>query len=551
MASPSPRAPTAWLLLPLICGYLSADSLPVAPAALAVAGTILALAATGFAHLRQRWAFPIWATAACAAGTLLAAAFYQHRMSPPADWVGLPPREAHLTLEISRLYGSPDLWQRQRGIAQITQTEPHLRELLGRRVYFSGRAPDEEDTWKSGTRLHLTGILERIEQQSGEEDDFTRFLLRSGIHFRLTRTVHRIPPEPPRGLKGFFAAGHERIEHLLRLGSTDENRQTNIHVAMFLGKRAELSAEQRTSFLQTGTLHLFAISGLHIGVIAVAIHTFLTLLRIPSKLTALIGVTCLFCFVGITGASPSAVRAFLMVVFFWSARVFLRAPNPIAALANSAVFVLLLFPAQLWSPGFQLSYAVVAGILFLGLPLASRLQEKWVPYQDLPEDGRTRLQSWIAGGTRGFFLTFAVSLSATLLSSPLSIHHFGVFAPGAVGLNLILIPAASLVIVAGFASALTGLLGVEMVAQVFNYAAWILIAGMEGTVLFAPRIPGFFWHASFIGATAGALAILPVLGTVVLCAHQRWRAPAFHFVLPFLVFVLLLLTVGRLTFPAG
>jgi competence protein ComEC len=549
MAASSPRAPLAWLLLPLLLGYLTADLLPVWPRIFAAIGLTLAAGALGATFWTSGWRQWVWPVCACAGGYVLAVGYYQFRMAPPPGWDGLPPREAILSLEVSRLYAARDGWTTQRGIAVITTTDPHLADLRGQRIYFSARPDGTEDTWERGTVLHVRGVLERIASEDGAASDFATHLLRSGIHFRLTRiTLEDV--DPPGVLPSFFASGRQRFENALRRGSSEDNAPVRVYVAMLLGMRAELAPEQKDRFLRSGTLHLFAISGLHIGVIAVALHTVLTLLRVPPKAGALVGLLLLFCFVGITGFSPSAVRAFFGVFFFWGARFCGRAPNPVAALANSAIAVLLLFPFQLWSPGFQLSYSVVAGILFLGLPLSKRWQERWTPYRYLPEASRTTWQSALAGSAHNLLLTLGVSLSATLMSSPLSIHYFGIFAPGAVLLNVLLVPLAGLVIVSGFISVSLDLLGLSAGGILFNHAAWVVVAVMDLGVRGAIALPGLFWLADFRSSLFAGLAVTAMLGALLACSHQRWREPFFHFVVPFGVFVLFLLSAARLTFPA-
>ena len=83
--------------------------------------------------------------------------------------------------------------------------------------------------------------------------------------------------------------------------------------------------------MHSGTMHLFAISGLHIGVIAVGLQAVLALLRLPRWVQFVLGVAALWLFVDITGASPSAVRAFVMVIFLQAAFLLRRPGNPLAS----------------------------------------------------------------------------------------------------------------------------------------------------------------------------------------------------------------------------
>ena len=154
---------------------------------------------------------------------------------------------------------------------------------------------------------------------------------------------------------------------------------------MLLGRKIELSKAQIERYRMTGTMHFFAISGLHIGVIATVIAQFLLLIRVPRAVAPWIGLPLLYLYVEITGGTPSAIRAFLMAAFFWSSFACQRQRSPFSALMCSAILVLIIDPNQLWSLGFQLSYAVVLSILLFGLPLHQVLTGRCQPYQWLPE----------------------------------------------------------------------------------------------------------------------------------------------------------------------
>ena len=264
---------------------------------------------------------------------------------------------------------------------------------------------------------------------------------------------------------------------------------------------------------------------LHVGIVALCIAGILNLLRIPGRVTVAVGLFLVYLYVEITGASPSAVRAFAMTAFFWAGHSFARQMPPFQALAASAVLVLLVQPSQLFSSGFQLSYSVVSGILLWGMPL----------YQVI----RDRLQSALSWkyryqtkGQRRFFKcleiilgTLSISLAAFLASAPLSILYFGIFSPPAVLLNMLLIPAASLVIISGLLSLIFGLAGLETFSAFFNHGPLAIIFLTEKFLQGLVRIPGMFYEIRWNYDWLGLLTLFIFLGSIMAGHALRLSKP--------------------------
>ena len=81
---------------------------------------------------------------------------------------------------------------------------------------------------------------------------------------------------------------------------------------MMMGQKRDMSVEQQALFLHSGTMHLFAISGMNITAIALSVQILLSLLHLPRLIAAGASLVALWLYVDITGASASAVRAFIM-----------------------------------------------------------------------------------------------------------------------------------------------------------------------------------------------------------------------------------------------
>jgi competence protein ComEC len=405
----------------------------------------------------------------------------------------LPVREARLTLQVERIMQPHDRFGRSTGMARVIEAPESSRIGANNSVYFRIDADGPSPPFGRGAILSVTGILERIDQDS-RRSDFERYLSDSGIHYIFSRTsrLQTLRESPP--FMRFCASMNAKLQDYLRLGAPEESTLANIYVAMLLGQKAELSSEQKDNFRSTGTMHLFAISGLHIGVVAAVFAQILFLLRVPGPIRPAIGLPLLYVYVEITGGAPSAIRAFLMVTFFWASFVIQRQRSPLAALAASAVFVLIIQPSQLWQMGFQLSYLVVLSILLFGLPLHAALWDFLKPYKFKPETALDRLQrSWLWISDK-LLMLFAISFSAWLASAPLSAGFFGIVAPYSVLVNMALVNLAALVISGGVISLLFALATLTPLAAFLNHAAWLCISAMDAIVRLNLLLPGAVIH---------------------------------------------------------
>jgi competence protein ComEC len=289
-------------------------------------------------------------------------------------------------------------------------------------------------------------------------------------------------------------------------------------------------------------MHLFAINGLHIGVVALALHALLAVLRCPRPIAALITLGVLWLDVDTTGASPSAVRAFLLVVGYETAFVLRRPINGLAALSAAALVVLLVDPMALFSASFQMSYGVVLAILCFGLPLSEWLERTFAPFRDVPPVTWTWRQKAWAAMLRWLWPVLGIGLSAALVSAITGPAFFKTFAPAGFFANLLLVPLAMFVIMAGFASVCAGVLGATALGVLFNHAAMVLLVIIDGAIRHGVVIPAGWWQAGWRVPAAAPLALAGLLAILVTGYLLQWRRerggwwPPFAFVAAALAF---------------
>lgn len=515
------RAPLIWLLAILIWGYILGYLLPsLPPLNLALSSLILAFTTLLLIRRNSRFSQTAWSFFFLVSGTLTACAFFIIRLNlPDPIWRELPEREAYFSLEVTRVFQTKDQYGRVSGIAQIFHAPPHLADLIDQRVYFQLKPLKENKNPVRSEKFRAVGVLKYIVDDESESS-FGEYLRRSGVFFEFRRGKILDQEKPARWFYRFCANQNAHFESILRLGSNGLNPFDGIYVAMMLGNKSALSSPQKQAFTASGTMHFFAISGLHVAAVALSLHLFLAFLRVPTAPAAGIGLVLLLLYVQITGAAPSAVRAYLMVLFFWSSRVLHRQPSSFSALLMSALVVLLYDPRQLFNPGFQLSYAVVGSILLYGLPLMEKLKDRIRLFRGLPESSYTwrhRAAVWL---NQRFIELLPISLAATIASAPLTIYYFKIFTPGAIFLNMALVPLASLLIACGCISLLCGLLHAVWLSTFFNHGAWVIIWIMNRLVGLALFVPGFFYHLEFAHKILGLFAITVIL-VVMLAAHSK------------------------------
>jgi len=547
------QTPLLWLLIPFASGLATAKiSSPGGGVILlwAVLGIAVSLLLISLVLLRNPVSARAWYIGFPAAIFLLG--FAHEALAASADsaqglhWVERPPREALFTLEIIEIYQAGSETNPARGIARITDSAHHLRDLKSLKVYFSLLNHPGAGPLIPTAKLRTRGVLNRVvvpEERKSQDSsgNFQSFLLQNGVYFIYNRgsVEERVYPGKPFRL--FCAHVKEKWISLLDTPNTPFPNGNAIWKSMMLGETQFLEPAVKDSFRRSGTMHLFAISGLHIGIIAAIIAFFLRKCGIPLAITPLIGLPLIFLFVQITGNSPSAVRALMMIFFFWSALLFMRRPAPLSAWAASALVALLIHPEQLWNPGFQLSYAVVAMILLYGLPLADFMSRQFIPFREIPQPLLGAGQYGMRKVHQTLTESFAISVAAFLISQPLTIHYFGIFSPVSVFLNVFFVLLAFPVILMGV---LTLSLGFILPPFLFFPVQWTAAGILEfihALSRTAMKIPGSSLAMTASSPTLIAGAVILLLAIPFCSSAIPFKSkPALPLVIPPLAFCLLL-----------
>lgn len=258
---------------------------------------------------------------------------------------------------------------------------------------------------------------------------------------------------------------------------------------MVLGLRHQTAEDIEEPFQQTGTLHLFAVAGLHVGIMARLLWIFATVVRLPRNWATILIIPALLFYSAVTGLHISSVRAAVMSAVLLAGFLVERRAFALNNLAAAATLILCWKTNELFSVGFQLSFSVVAAIVLLADPTYHFLRRCFEADPFLPRRlfglGRRILShslSWLARAA-------SVSFAAWVGSLPLMLWHYYLITPISLLANLVVVPIAFFVLASGLISMVLAPVSTWL-SVVFNNTNWFLTKIILGAVHLFAQIPG-------------------------------------------------------------
>lgn len=266
--------------------------------------------------------------------------------------------------------------------------------------------------------------------------------------------------------------------HTMTKGLPNVDEATRLQWAMLLGWKTWLYDEVAEPFRWSGSMHLFAISGLHVAIVSGLLLGSLRVCQLPVWISSLITISGMWGYIAMSGWQTSAIRAGIMMsilIVGWM----LRRPNSMLNSLFSAAWIILIWqPAQLFQTGFQLSFGVALSLITLADPIRKKLQEWTLPDPWIIQNQLSfyqRAQSWIMPKLA---VPVAVSLAAWIGSLPIIWQQFHLIAPiGLLG-NLLLIPMAGFTIGCSMGSLLCASWAPSM-TELFNHSGWFWMSSMK------------------------------------------------------------------------
>ncbi len=308
--------------------------------------------------------------------------------------------------------------------------------------------------------------------------NYKKLLLEKNIHvtgrIKSTELIHRVhhPPSFREKVKSFPSLIQDRINANIEKALSDE-QIASLYKTLLTGDRTSLSREILEGYKHSGTMHILAISGLHISILGTVFYAFFYFIlsrspyllhRISAKKTSAFLCLLPLTFYGlISGMNLPVVRALIMAGMVIIALCVNRTKSPLTLISFAALLVLAIHPNSISSPSFQLSFSAVTGITLLLTRFPSLL---------LSSQRKNRVLHW---GITGIL----VSLVATLFTTPFSLYHFNRISLAGPFTNLIIESLVCLFsLPLGFASIVTNPISSEVSDRLLQFGS----VGLQGAL---------------------------------------------------------------------
>ncbi len=350
-----------------------------------------------------------------------------------------------------------------------------------------------------GQRVVVTGQLETPAGPSPSGFDQATYLHRQGISVVLQADAGGVEVIGLRGgISGWFDKVRERARDHLSRGP--DPRLNEMLQGVVMADKEGIDQDWLDAFRRSGTAHMLAVNGLHIGSLAALILVLARRSRLPRGVGFILAACVAVFMVPFTGASPSVVRASTMIVIVLLGRWLGRRRDQWQVLAFAAVVVLAPNPLAVFSGGFQLSFAAVAGVLVLAVPLERALH---------------RLPKTVASSA-------AVSLAATIGTAPVSLVVFGQVSLVSALANVLVVPLLPLILGLGMASVILGFIWTGFCGVLDALAAVPLVWSLRVAQLFA-FVPVLKRQdlGRAVAAVVGVAAALPAALSIAGAAGRR------------------------------
>lgn len=357
-----------------------------------------------------------------------------------------------------------------------------------------------------GDEVTATGTLELPENfmtDQGNEFDYISYLYKDNILYKLKSAKITMLSR---------GNGNWIIAHLIPVKNAILKsfhrvlpaKEADLLAGLNLGEKSNIDDEFRNDLVNTGTIHMIALSGANVTVIANTLRDFFVgILKLSARFAAWGGALCIVLFVTMTGLQSSAVRAGIMALLAIFARGQGRAYDAFRALSFSGFLMVLWDPKYLvYDTSFQLSFLATLGIIFI-TPLLERAFIRFpktivyiIPFRE----------------------ALSVTLGAQLSVLPFILYKMGTLSIISLPANIMVLPPVPLAMGLGALAGLIGSFSI-MLAYPFSFITYQILRYITKTIQFFAKVP----YGSFVFHEFPLWLCFMMYGILFFWIYHKWQ----------------------------
>ncbi|MGC9453733.1 MAG: ComEC/Rec2 family competence protein [Phycisphaerae bacterium] len=385
-----------------------------------------------------------------------------------------------------------------------------------------------DDRLRTGQQVELIGRIGR----AGPPDNPGQFDWSEFARHNRTLVWMRVPapggvsilsPEPAGVLRLPARMRAAATEHLTACGDARSGRLLN---ALIIGERHPALRSLNRTMVRAGIAHFLSISGLHLGIFLGFAYAVCRLMMLTPRRSAMVVLMVLTAYVMLAEPRAPLLRSAVMAGLVCIGVLAQRPNSTLNALALACILLLAMDPLQLFAPGFQLSFAIVGGLIVLHRPMKYFLFGRWIRRRGLTVFRREeRLKRWLYYRAADWGMdAVSASLVAYLMAAPLVAYHFDLFSPYAPLLSLLVFPLVLAVLIPGYLSIATAI-PLPNLSYTISRIAHRSADALAWACRQCERLPGLSFEARPVNA-AWVLLCYVALGLVLLGGRLRHGRPA-------------------------
>jgi competence protein ComEC len=386
-------------------------------------------------------------------------------------------------------------------VQKIGQTADSLNDVSGNLLVYLKKDTLMEPPPQYGDLILITGKIAAVEPPKNPDAfDFQRYLHFQNIHYQSfiqNEAVKILASNRANPIIQIISNWQMQLIEILKTHLPTE-REFAVGSALILGYRDAVTEEVKDAYVGTGSMHILAVSGMHILLIFNAFEWFLSFYKSGSRrwrwTKALVSILLIWIFTLLTGAGASVVRAAVMSTFLALSKGWGQRVSIYNVLAASAFTLLFWNPFWLFDVGFQLSYLAVMGIVYFQPKIRKLLIFN------------NKIANWAWEAT-------AIGLSAQLIVTPISLYYFHQFPTYFWLSGLLAVPVSSGALYAGIALFFTSKM--PYLGAFIGKILFGLVWTMNEIVFFIPKLPLSILTGFWLSAIGVLVIYIALVGIAV------------------------------------